>query len=740
MTELNEDVRALDDLFRTISFRNGETAPGAQGKTRPNGRDDDDHIFSHDPNTMELEPTTHTGHAATDGRRPSSSSSRKKSSKSLDHNHALVVSLSNEVRRLPPPAPRMDEQRMDINTVDSTRQHHSHQLMHGAQYSPSSPTSGKVVDSNIRSNEVTEALDMFRTVLDTYTGQSLEMHEQEYLNYLNKMSILRQRNLETQSSSTTSSSSSLIRRQRKTGDRDKFSENDDPKRSVREEELNLAMDVYNHILLAQREVAAHPPSSSQSAQAAAKASRQASATVASTLITIGSLHYKLGNVDDELRMYNEALLVYTRALGENHAYVAGTRKNIGMVLAERCEFDAAMDQFDKARAIYVRCNDGDERCRDVASALSCMGNVQNRRGELDGALNLYGQALHIYRSVEEEEEARGVAGSAEAEVAVQDVTSTLKIIGMVHAKRGELDHAMDCFQEALDLLRASTENGSTARGRSGIASILTRIGGILYKKGQYDEAMDRYREAYDLTTEAMGTTNHPDIAGILHYMGGIHHKRAKYVDAMECYKETVKIYHATLGPDNPAVATTLVCIGSIHYKKKNLENAMIFYREALRLYQGSYGPHHPDVAPTLKSIGMIHTKRGEYDEAMEVFQEVLKLKCAMLGTGHPGVANAYKSLGNVYFKRGELADAEREYRHALSIYKRTVGEGHPDTISARKSIDHIKESIERRKREGLTNQNEPTLSGGNNHHYHGEHIRIESRSSRSSSRSRGEQR
>eukprot|EP00555_Chaetoceros_dichaeta_P015353 CAMPEP_0198275966 /NCGR_PEP_ID=MMETSP1447-20131203/65058_1 /TAXON_ID=420782 /ORGANISM="Chaetoceros dichaeta, Strain CCMP1751" /LENGTH=55 /DNA_ID=CAMNT_0043970875 /DNA_START=770 /DNA_END=934 /DNA_ORIENTATION=+ len=44
------------------------------------------------------------------------------------------------------------------------------------------------------------------------------------------------------------------------------------------------------------------------------------------MIRIGSLHYKLASVDEELHMYNQALATYTKALGEKHSYIAGTRK------------------------------------------------------------------------------------------------------------------------------------------------------------------------------------------------------------------------------------------------------------------------------------------------------------------------------------------------------------------------------------------------------------------------------
>ena len=64
-----------------------------------------------------------------------------------------------------------------------------------------------------------------------------------------------------------------------------------------------------------------------------------SANTASTLIRLGSVYYKLGNRLEELQMYRDAKAVYKSAFGENHTFVAGARKNIGMVLAERGEYE-----------------------------------------------------------------------------------------------------------------------------------------------------------------------------------------------------------------------------------------------------------------------------------------------------------------------------------------------------------------------------------------------------------------
>lgn len=592
MSEINEDVKALDDMFRSISFRNNES-----NSTRRQSNITTPLVGS----AMENSP---------------SPSNKRRKGESISGNFSNFES-----------EPFRRSSSLNLLSAD---------------------------------NQLTVALDTYRNLVDSLDVPDTEKHKET----LNSLAL--RVDLITEAS--------------------KISDTSVQGRNAKKDELSLAIEIYEQVLSAQKAMAD---------LTSPDVDPVLCARIASTLIRMGSLHYKLGDRLEELRMYEEAKSTYRTAFGENHSFVAGTRKNIGMVLAELGEYERALEQFEKAGRIYLIVEGGDEMSRDVASAISCMGNVKNRVGELDEALSKYMQALQIYKSIQQNSDA-----SVCEETAILDVTSTLKVVGMVHAKRGDLDTAMSFFTEALALLEGSSID-KTPLGRETSASVLTRMGSIYVKKGELDNAMEYYKDAYELTVRNRGTTTHQDTASILHYIGGIFHKKADYDEAMNCYQEAIRIYHATLGPCNPAVAGTLVMVGSIHYKRRNLDSAMMFYKEALKLNRDTYGLHHPDVAPILKSIGTILTKKGEFREAYDVFRDVLSIKCTIHGTGDPEVASAYKSLGNVHYKLGELADAERQYRHALSIYRRTRGEDHPDTVSAKTTIEHIRYWMKDRGQEKL---------------------------------------
>lgn len=605
MSEINEDVKALDDMFRSISFRNREANSIWQcnRKMKPLSATPENTAC---PSNKRMKSDIGNGAAA----------------------GSTCVGLESEPFR----------RSMSIGFP-------------------------------VQGNDPAEALEIFKSVLESYSGLDLDQHKETFNSLALRVDLLSENNKKPLSPKNSGASLAA--------------------------DLELALEIYQHVMSVQQEV----PSPEQT--------NHGSAHVASTLIRMGSIYYKLGNRVEELRMYSEAKTVYCRSFGENHAFVAGARKNIGMVLAERGEYEEAMNEFEKARQIYLTVNDNSEMSRDVASAISCMGNVKNRVGELDVALQLYMDAVRIYKTLQED-----AHGPERMAVAIKDVSSTLKVIGMVHAKMGDLDTAMGFFTEAMSVLKASGAD-QTPIGRETTASVYTRMASIHVKQGDLENAMEHYREAYELTVRNRGTTNHQEVAGILHYIGGVFHKRADYDEAMNCYQEAIRIYHSTIGPGNPTVAGTLVMVGSIHYKRRNLDSAMMFYREALRLNRDAYGLHHPDVAPILKSIGTILTKKGEYHEAYDIFRDVLSIKCTVFGTAHPEVASAYKSLGNVHYKLGELADAERQYRHALNIYRQTRGEEHLDTVAARTTIEHIRYWMKERGQRKLDERQVRSATRGN---------------------------
>ncbi|KAL3756982.1 hypothetical protein ACHAWU_004636 [Discostella pseudostelligera] len=636
MYEINEDIKALDELFRGMSFRK-ETKPTTIEEIQEDDTRNDQDAKERTADTTD----ERSAHSICIDDMSSATPMSNKSTKGNDDSH---------------------RRRRSRISIETTTQESISPLPPLRQTRRQATSDGSILKED---NEFADAVDLYRTVIDSY-GQRTEKHEKKYTEFLRKYEAIQSTNCPGDCTIKHGPSSKQQLTWRK--------------------EWQLALDIYEAALSAQKEVTsrtAFPPGTPRK-RTASDFSQDTRTSIASTLIAMGGLYYKLNNVQKELEKYSEALAVYQDTLGRDHPHVAGTMKNIGMVLAEQGHLDEAMENFQEAQRIYASLSDGP--CCDVASALSCMGNVQNRRGELEDALRLYGEAFAIYKLVSK----RALEMGGRSRLALQEVALTLKIMGMVHTKRGELDLAMSCFQDAIDIMRQNfNEKGSGPV----VTSILSRIGLIFTKMNKLDEAMSHYQEAYDLATRTFGTTDHPEVAQILHYIGSINQRKRNLGEAMRCYKNSAKIFQSTLGRNDPTVATTLVSIGSLHYVAKNFDGAMNYYKEALRLNRSAYGTKHPDVIPTMKSIALIHAKQQNFDDAIGIFTEVLNIVCADMGNMHPEVASSHKRIGNVHYQRGDLTSAESEYRKALSIYQQCLGADNQTTKSAQAIVDKVVKEI-----------------------------------------------
>src|SRR5207344_2394818 len=84
---------------------------------------------------------------------------------------------------------------------------------------------------------------------------------------------------------------------------------------------------------------------------------------------------------DAKTMYERALHIRRRALGQEHPLVAWTLVNLAGILAPRGRTEEALRNVDEALAIYMKAGEGDEPDH-LARALEAKGRLLATRGRL----------------------------------------------------------------------------------------------------------------------------------------------------------------------------------------------------------------------------------------------------------------------------------------------------------------------------------------------------------------------
>lgn len=153
---------------------------------------------------------------------------------------------------------------------------------------------------------------------------------------------------------------------------------------------------------------------------------------ANSLLWLGSINNRLGENQQALAYYNQALPLY-RSIGDRDGE-ATTLSNIGSIYADLGEKQTALGYHNQALILYDAVGDRNGE----ASVLSHIGSVYSSLGEKQKAVGYHNQALTLARSV----------GDRDGEA------TALNNIGLVYADLGEKQTAVGYYNQALLLLRA----------------------------------------------------------------------------------------------------------------------------------------------------------------------------------------------------------------------------------------------------------------------------------------------
>lgn len=186
-----------------------------------------------------------------------------------------------------------------------------------------------------------------------------------------------------------------------------------------------------------------------------------------TLHQIGQLHRAEGQFDFAMEAYTVALRGMKYVLGKNHPNVAAILGNIGNLQKDMGDMDAAYDTYQKVLAI--------ETSRlglshpDVAVTLHNIATIDAARGKHSHALVLYQQVVDLQRKL---------FGDDHITLAV-----TTACQGDVHERVGQLDDAIDCFEEALRIKTAALGRHSVE-----VARLLHKLGKLNAQNADYHVA------------------------------------------------------------------------------------------------------------------------------------------------------------------------------------------------------------------------------------------------------------
>jgi CHAT domain-containing protein/Tfp pilus assembly protein PilF len=332
----------------------------------------------------------------------------------------------------------------------------------------------------------------------------------------------------------------------------------------------------------------------------------------------------------------------------------------------------AVAGYQKAAALWHSQHDVGEE----AFCLHRLGLVYYNLGELQKALEYYNQALPIRRAVEDR------AGEA----------ATLINIGLVYSNLGERQKALNYYNQALPLARAAWD-------RAGEAVALNRIGAVYQNLGENRKALNYYSQSL-LLRRALG--DRAGEAGVLNNIGIVYWQVGEMQKALDYFNQALLLKRAV--GDRASEASTLDNIGGVYWRLGEAQKALDYYNQTLPLDR-AVGDRNGE-ANTLNRIAVVYQTLGEEQKALYYYNQALPLRRAV--GDRNGEAMTLSNIGAAYSDLGEKQKALGYLNQALPLL-RAVGDRDQEAMTLTNIGAAYSDLGEKQKALGYLNQALPLL-------------------------------
>ncbi|MFW9992462.1 MAG: tetratricopeptide repeat protein [Candidatus Odinarchaeota archaeon] len=314
---------------------------------------------------------------------------------------------------------------------------------------------------------------------------------------------------------------------------------------------------------------------------------------------------------------------------------------------ERYEEGFEMIKLGKHELSLLGEDDSIEKKKRNSSLLSTLAGLHFKKGDLDSALELYQQSIAIIENTDDKGSLATIYGN----------------IGIVYDEKGDLKLALDFKQRALALYEKSGN-------RRKISWLLNSIGNIYRDKGELEQALDHYSRSLAIEEE-LGNKKYIGIA--IGNIAIIHAEKGDLDKALEYFQKNLAV-NQEIG-NKRGVATCLGNIGLIHFRKGDSDKALTFYYESLAIYEET--GDKIGIIYSLSYIGDVHLYRGDLDRALEYFQQVLKLSRE---SGKKSmIAVSLEDTGRIFFRKGDSNQALTYLQQSLAM-KKEMGHEFSETL------------------------------------------------------------
>ncbi|MFC2141194.1 tetratricopeptide repeat protein, partial [Acidobacteriota bacterium] len=217
---------------------------------------------------------------------------------------------------------------------------------------------------------------------------------------------------------------------------------------------------------------------------------------------------------------------------------------------------------------------------NVARDLNNLGSAWRALGEPGKAIEYYEEALRTVRAGDLKSKHPNFAGTI------------LDNLGSAWSGKGYYDKAIEYYEKTL-----ATWKKEYGERHPHVAITLNNLGSAWNNLENHQKAAAYFKQALTIDLSVFGKM-HPDVATDLNNLGAVSYDLGDYPKAIEYYEEALTIWWKIYQEKHQNTAVTLFNLGKAYFALGQKEKAKKCFEEAYAIFKDLFEPEHPAVKDT----------------------------------------------------------------------------------------------------------------------------------------------
>ncbi len=364
---------------------------------------------------------------------------------------------------------------------------------------------------------------------------------------------------------------------------------------------------------------------------------------ATVINALGNLERRDGNLELARGHYAAALAMHRRVLDPRHPFIATDLRNLGGLLEELGETQAAEDLLREAIALD-RVVLGDHA--DLAASLSFLGELLRDQGRFADAEPILHEAVEVARRTLRPDH--------------PEIARHLTSLAICVSSGGDPERALELHRKALKI-------DESAAGGLPDRTVTTRnnIAYCLMDLGRLDEAEEVFRQAV-ADQQKLTPEGSEKLATLLNNLGRCLRQQENLAEATRVFERVLAVRRDLHGAAHPSIANTLNDLGSVYAGRQELDRAETLKRDAVAMYEDLLGADHLYATIVRVSLAGVLRSRGRHEEAAEIYQQALPQFVETFGPGHARTLMVRTALGELLRTLDRSEQAAEQFQLVLA--------------------------------------------------------------------------